>query len=283
MVGILSCCRVAVATLTILTVVTCADLSDAEWEQLLNTLGGPSEPRDVATTSVETLQAQNFVSPSLGANTNRLDDPSQQPEQLATSISSLPAQEAREPVQPALQAPIRVREMSQEERRQTLRRLQSHLYLNVGGRRQLRRPIFQPFAGGITQRTFSAYLRELLDLPGTFGLWPYSVTPDRFMLHQIRGGKSGPIFEAVNGFKHDDTNKLLLGVWQDVGRPGVNMFQYIGVLQGLDHRRMREFRMNVRSKTTTPLVAARPLSASTFIATFAPPKDLSKGSLRRTF
>ncbi|CDU23078.1 uncharacterized protein SPSC_01708 [Sporisorium scitamineum] len=168
-----------------------------------------------------------------------------------------------------------IRELILEEKINSLSAFRSYLYQTVR-KGMVLDPIFRPFSGQIPAEKLEKYVVSFLRIPHTFGPWPYEVRlpryqsgiySQRFLVHQI--WRNNPIFKEINGIENNNKNKLLLGVWQKMGPPDAGIFQYLGVVQGLDHREMRKYRDTSLAPTVTPLVNFRVLGGSTIKADFA--------------
>lgn len=164
-----------------------------------------------------------------------------------------------------------LREFSQEERLRSLVEVGTDIRAAMGQKRFDKNPIIRPFTGQISKEVFESYLTELFLLRGRLGhklgMWQYSVGGKHFLLNQANF--FSPIFEEANGFVHRNSNKILFAVWQEVGTRDPDIYQYVGVFQAPDHRRVRKFRNEVLEATARKLIGFRALSSSTFVAEFS--------------
>lgn len=122
-------------------------------------------------------------------------------------------------------------------------------------------PRFWPYRDSLSSTAFENNIGSPKRLNGRFGLWPYQVGPNRYLLYQT-SSETTP-FRMLNGRLPGGSYRVYLGVLRDVGPEGTHIYQYIGAFRAPHRARLSPYRMRALKPTARRIKTMRTVGRST--------------------
>ncbi|ETS60812.1 hypothetical protein PaG_04724 [Moesziomyces aphidis] len=150
-------------------------------------------------------------------------------------------------------------ELSFPQRKLSLQEVKAEFFRQSETRLQDAPETVTTFQPGSDPQEFATFMDSVARRDKGFGMWRMQVGDRHFLLAQlnVRNG----LFNSIHGY-NADRHHIILGVWQEIGGPGSNIYQYLGAFRGAHSRPFVQYRTRVLSETVKPIDRVRMLGSS---------------------